>query len=93
MKTTNSDIQSIFDLLCGTLSDHGLIPEGMTPYLQEGQPTYGYAWKLYFRNNETGGLNNSLHLSGDGYLGATKKEAWHSMRLIIDLLGQVPFKN
>ena len=92
-RISNADVKSRLVAVENRLRDLGILEGDARLILQTGGE--GYAYRLY----STGGSNGSgwssapLHLSGDGFLGKTKREAWVSLRIMDDLLWAVQRKN
>jgi len=57
-------------------------PNGEHLVLEAGSPTYGHAWRLYFKDPDNGGLHSFPGLD-NGYLGFSKNEAYQTMRGIL----------
>lgn len=51
--------------------------------LQHGAPSAGRAWRL-FVEKESGGLGPFPGIDSDGYLGDTTREAYRSLRMLVD---------
>lgn len=67
--------------LADTMRDAGIDPAGLT--IEHGSRTYGRAYRLYIRQDGTGGLSNVPTMSSS-YLGVTKNEADRALRFLID---------
>lgn len=83
-RVTAYQLEQLVKMISDELRWAGLLPESTKVILEQGSKTYGRAYRIYTVNYDKGGgySDSPLHL-GDGFLGATKREAWLSLRAIL----------
>ena len=83
-RITTHQLEQLVRMISEEMRWAGLLPEGTKVILEQGSKTYGRAYRIYTVNyDKHGGYSDSpLHL-GDGFLGATKREAWIALRSIL----------
>lgn len=95
MSTTAEDVRRAFASLQHAWKRNGITREGPGGVtltgdelvLEEGSPTYGRAWRLYYRMPETFGLYTATSELAMGYLGSTRREAEQSLRMLAAGIG------
>ena len=80
-RTTQKDLDYQLGVLADEMARACIDPTGLV--LQNGSKTYGRAYRLHFRDPETGGLSDVPALRSS-YLGMTKTEADTALRFLID---------
>lgn len=80
MRVTKQNIEACVRVLKADLEREGYT---LDLHLQEGEPRYGRAWRLFFEDGtEVPGLFQ-------GYLGWTKPEAWRTLNTMIRLMSDL----
>jgi hypothetical protein len=85
-KVTSKDIQAVAGILEARMKKCGLLGEDSSIIIQQGDKTHGYPFRIFFTGGDLGSghCNAPLHLSSNGYLGWTKREAMTTLRAIDD---------
>jgi hypothetical protein len=78
---TRTELDHRLTQLADAMRSAGVDPTGLT--IEHGSRTYGRAFRLYVRDQQTGGLGNVPTMSSS-YLGVTKNEADRALRFLVD---------
>jgi hypothetical protein len=90
-RITERQLDQLVKMIAEEFRWAGLMPDETKVILDKGSKTYGRAYRLYttgYEGKGGGWSDKPLHL-GDGFLGATKREAWLSLRAILRTLEAV----
>lgn len=83
-RITTHQLKQLVNMISEEMRWAGMLPQGTWVILEQGSKTYGRAYRIYTMNpNNGGGYSDSPLYLGDGFLGATKREAWIALRSIL----------
>ena len=80
-RTTQQDLNYRLGVLADEMNRAGIDPTSLV--LENGSKSYGRAYRLHYRDPETGRLSDVAALRSS-YLGMTKAEADMALRFLID---------
>lgn len=89
-RTTAQQVRSLAHHVGQLARDAGVLTEeqSRSVVVQEGSATYGRAWRLYLVGNHAA-MFPFPGSNGDGYLGMSKAEAWHTLSTMRNVLAAV----
>lgn len=87
-KVTTKDLNTLGLMIEKKLKRAEKLGEDSSVRIQQGDKTAGYPFRIYFTGGElgSGDSNAPLYISGGGFLGWTKREAFHTLRAIDDTI-------